>query len=67
MKYLIIISISIYWTNIILLDTATAETMFLQYVASIYLIWMKVSSTKQKFLSLQSLQFFFVHSYYYNS
>jgi len=37
-KYLIIISISIYWTNIILLVTATAEIMFLQYVASIYLI-----------------------------
>ena len=38
MKYLIIISIIIYWTNLILVEIATSDTTFVQYVAPIYLV-----------------------------
>jgi len=55
MKYLIIISIIIYWTKIILLETATADTTFVQYVASIYLVLMKISATKAPFLYYNQL------------
>jgi len=64
MKYLIIISIIIYWTNIILLETATIDTTFVQHVASIYIVWRTISSTKTVSL-LQLPHFIIIHSFYH--